>query len=94
MAAVPTGLFLDPADANRRDAGRDALDQSDGLVVMEIKQQIESVIGEQVIDNVGKVPITSSKQAATKVSVRDHDTIIMGGLIETDKKDTRSGFRF
>jgi general secretion pathway protein D len=66
----------------------------DGLVVMEIKQQIESVIGEQVIDNVGKVPITSSKQAATKVSVRDHDTIIMGGLIETDKKDTRSGVPF
>ena len=66
----------------------------DGLVVMEIRQQIESVIGEQVVDNVGKVPITSSKQAATKVSVRDHDTIIMGGLIETDKKDTRSGVPF
>jgi general secretion pathway protein D len=28
------------------------------------------------------------------VSVRDHDTIIMGGLIETDKNKSRSGVPF
>jgi general secretion pathway protein D len=60
----------------------------DGLVVMEISQDIESVNGSVTIANVGDVPITSQKTASTKVSVRDHDTIILGGLIEdsNDKK--------
>jgi len=66
----------------------------DGLVVMEIHQKIDSVLDEVVIENVGRVPVTSSKEAATKVSVRDHDTIIVGGLIETDKKNSKSGVPF
>jgi type II secretory pathway component GspD/PulD (secretin) len=40
---------------------------------------------------VGDVPITSSKEAQAKISVRDHDTIILGGLIETDKNNNASG---
>jgi general secretion pathway protein D len=43
------------------------------------------------IVNVGNVPITSSKEAASKVSVRDHDTIILGGLIYTEKDKSASG---
>jgi general secretion pathway protein D len=63
----------------------------DGLVVMDIHQKIDSVSGTVNIANVGDVPITSSKEASAKVSVRDHDTIILGGLIETDKNKTASG---
>ncbi len=63
----------------------------DGLVVMDIHQKIDSVSGSVNIANVGDVPITSSKEASAKVSVRDHDTIILGGLIETDKNKTASG---
>ena len=63
----------------------------DGLVVMEIQTQIDSFEGNVTIQNVGDVPVTSSRQASAKVSVRDHDTIILGGLIETDKNKSNSG---
>jgi len=63
----------------------------DGLVVMDIHQKIDSVSGTVNIANVGDVPVTSSKEAQAKVSVRDHDTIILGGLIETDKNKSASG---
>jgi general secretion pathway protein D len=66
----------------------------DGLVVMDIHQTIESANGSVVIANVGEVPITSRKEAAAKVSVRDHDTIILGGLIETSKTKSSSGVPF
>jgi general secretion pathway protein D len=63
----------------------------DGLVVMEIHQRIDSFAGNVEIANVGQVPITTSKEASAKVSVRDHDTVILGGMIETDKNKTTSG---
>jgi general secretion pathway protein D len=63
----------------------------DGLVVMDIHQTIESANGTVNIVNVGDVPITSRKEAAAKVSVRDRDTIILGGLIETSKQKQASG---
>jgi general secretion pathway protein D len=63
----------------------------DGLVVMDIHQTIESYNGDVEIANVGKVPITSRKEAAAKVAVRDRDTIILGGLIEDDKNKSKSG---
>ena len=66
----------------------------DGLVVMDIHQKIDSFEGNVTIQNVGDVPVTSSKEASAKVSVRDHDTIILGGLIETDKNKANSGVPF
>jgi general secretion pathway protein D len=59
--------------------------------VMDIHQTIESYNGDVDIANVGKVPITSRKEAAAKVAVRDRDTIILGGLIEDDKNKSKSG---
>jgi general secretion pathway protein D len=64
---------------------------SEGLVVMQIAQQIDSVSGTVNIANIGDVPITSSKSASATVAVRDHETIILGGLIETSKNDSYSG---
>jgi general secretion pathway protein D len=63
----------------------------DGLVVMDIHTKIDSFEGNVTIQNVGDVPITSEKEAASKISVKDHDTIILGGLIETDKNKSKSG---
>ncbi len=63
----------------------------EGLVVMEISQQIDSVSGTVNIANIGDVPITSSKSANAQVAVRDHETIMLGGLIETTKNDSYSG---
>jgi general secretion pathway protein D len=66
----------------------------DGLVVMDIQQEIDSFEGNVTIQNVGDVPITATKTASAKVSVRDHDTIMLGGLIETDKNKNSSGVPF
>jgi general secretion pathway protein D len=63
----------------------------DGLVVMDIMTQIDSFQGNVTITGVGDVPITSSKNATAKVAVRDHDTIMLGGLMETDKNANNSG---
>ncbi len=63
----------------------------DGLVVMDIHQRIDSFKGNVTIQGVGDVPITSEKDATAKVAVRDHDTIMLGGLIETDKNNNNSG---
>ena len=63
----------------------------DGLVVMDIHQKIDSFKGNVTIQGVGDVPITSSKDATAKVAVRDRDTIILGGLIETSKNSNFSG---
>ena len=67
----------------------------DGLVVMDISEvRIESVNGSVNLPNVGEVPITSQKTASAKVSVRDRDTIILGGLMETSKSKSASGVPF
>ena len=58
---------------------------------MDIHQKINSVSGTVNIANIGDVPVTSSKEAQAKVAVRDHDTIMLGGLIETTKSQTISG---
>jgi general secretion pathway protein D len=66
----------------------------DGLVVMDIHTKIDSFEGNVTIANVGDVPITSSKDATAKVAVKDHDTIMLGGLIETTKNANNSGLPF
>ncbi len=66
----------------------------DGLVVMDIHTKIESFEGNVTITGVGDVPVTSSKDATAKVAVRDRDTILLGGLIETSKTDNNSGVPF
>lgn len=66
----------------------------DGLVVMDIHQTIENYAGFTEIQGVGQVPNTTRKEAAAKVAVRDHDTIMLGGLIETDRSKSGSGVPF
>jgi general secretion pathway protein D len=66
----------------------------DGLVVMDIQMEIDSFTGNVTIAGVGDVPVTSSKNASAKVAVRDHDTIMLGGLIESDKNTSNSGVPF
>ena len=66
----------------------------DGLVVMDIHTKIESFTGNVTISGVGDVPVTSSKDASAKVAVRDRDTIMLGGLIQTAKNSNNSGVPF
>lgn len=63
----------------------------DGLVVMEIDQNIEEIAGFEEFPNVGKLPKTVYRSASAVVSVRDRETIILGGYIRTSKSKTSSG---
>ncbi|MDB6056575.1 MAG: Type and secretion system protein [Verrucomicrobiales bacterium] len=65
----------------------------DGLVVMDIRQNIEEVSGTTKIDQ-NDVPITSKRQAEAKVAVRDRETIILGGFIRSTKSKSSSGVPF
>ena len=64
---------------------------ADGLVVMDIRQKVESYDGDVLIANVGNVPITSQKEANAKVAVRDRETIMLGGFISNEKKKSHGG---
>jgi general secretion pathway protein D len=62
----------------------------DGLVVMDITTDIQQISGSTVIDG-NSVPTTSKRTAQAKVSVKDRETVILGGFISTNKEKTKSG---
>ncbi len=66
----------------------------DGLVVMDISQNIQSVGGEVLIENVGLVPVTQDRSANAKVAVKSGETIVLGGFIGADQRTSRSGVPF
>lgn len=63
----------------------------DGLVVMEINQQIEEISGSTEIANVGKIPNTASRSLNAQLAVKDRETIILGGFIRTSNQKDKSG---
>jgi general secretion pathway protein D len=65
----------------------------DGLVVMDILQDVQQLGPSTIIDG-NPVPTTSKRTAQATVSVRDRDTIILGGMISTSKSTSRSGVPF
>jgi general secretion pathway protein D len=62
----------------------------EGLVVMEIEQRIDSA-GNPVIIDGNEVPTTTERSANATVSVRDGETIMLGGFISNTKSTGRSG---
>jgi hypothetical protein len=65
----------------------------DGLVVMDINQEIDDVSGYTPIDG-NQVPNTDKRTLSSEIAVRDRDTIILGGFIRTDKSHNKSGVPF
>ena len=65
----------------------------DGLVILEIAQNIEQIGGFVKID-ANEVPTTTRRQAQTKLAVRDGDVIILGGFITSTKTRVKSGVPF
>jgi general secretion pathway protein D len=63
---------------------------SEGLVVMDITQDVQQ-LGNNVIIDGNPVPTTTKRTAQSTVSVRDHDTIILGGMIQSSKNKSDSG---
>jgi len=62
----------------------------DGLVVLDIYQDI-SQLGEFVQIDQNDVPTTTSRTAAATLSVRDGETIMLGGYIEDNRTTGKSG---
>jgi general secretion pathway protein D len=62
----------------------------DGLVVMDIDQDISSIESFVTIDN-NQVPTTSSRHATATLSVHDGETILLGGYIEDSRTSGKSG---
>jgi general secretion pathway protein D len=63
----------------------------DGLVVMDINQQINDISGFQTIQGVGQVPTTDNRTFTSEVAVKDKDTIILGGFTDTETDKSSSG---
>ena len=66
----------------------------DGLVVMDIQQEIDDLNGYTTIDNVGQVPNTIKRTLNAEIAVRDQDTVMLGGFIKSNKSTSRSGVPF
>jgi len=62
----------------------------DGLVVMDINQEIDDISGSTTIDG-NAVPNTDKRTLSSEIAVRDRDTVILGGFVRTDKSKTKSG---
>jgi general secretion pathway protein D len=63
----------------------------DGLVVLDIVQEISSFDGFEQITTDTKGPKSSTKSASATLSIRDGDTILLGGYISESKSKTKSG---
>ena len=63
----------------------------EGLVVMDIQQEIDDLNGYTAIQNVGNVPNTIKRTLSSEIAVKDKDTVMLGGFIKSDKSTARSG---
>ena len=61
----------------------------ENLVVMDITQRVQDIVGSTQI-NGNDVPITTDRNANSKVAVRDGEMIVLGGFIKTKKTTTRN----
>lgn len=65
----------------------------EGLVVLDIVQQVQQLGENRIIDN-NQVPTTTERNANARVAVRDGETVILGGFISSNKQKTKSGIPY
>jgi len=63
----------------------------DGLVVMQIQQEIDDLNGTTTITGVGDIPNTIKRTLNSEIAVRNRDTVMLGGFIKNKKSTSRSG---
>ena len=61
---------------------------------MDIQQEIDDLNGYTAITGVGNVPNTIKRTLNASITVRDRDTIMLGGFIKSDKSVSKSGVPF
>jgi general secretion pathway protein D len=62
----------------------------EGLVVMEIVQEASQVGADKIIDG-NPIPVINKRTAEATLTVRNKDTIMMGGFITDSKTKSKSG---
>jgi general secretion pathway protein D len=65
----------------------------DGLVVMDINQEIDDISSFTTIDG-NPVPNTSKRTLSSELAVRDRDTVMLGGFVRSDKSKSKAGVPF
>jgi general secretion pathway protein D len=66
----------------------------DGLVVMDINQEIDDLDGTTAISGVGNVPNTDKRTLSSEIAVLNGETVMLGGFIKNQKSTSRSGVPF
>ena len=66
----------------------------DGLVVMDINQEIDDISGSTPIEGVGNIPNTDKRTLSSEIAVRTGDTVMLGGFIRNQKSTSKSGVPF
>ncbi|HXR04404.1 MAG TPA: secretin N-terminal domain-containing protein [Verrucomicrobiae bacterium] len=65
----------------------------DGLVVMDINQEIDDIANYTQIDG-NAVPTTDKRTLSSEIAVRNGDTVMLGGFIRSDKSKSKTGVPF
>ncbi len=63
----------------------------DGVVVLDIAQTVDQIGDEIQVDQFLRVPSIVARSATSRVTVKNGDTIILGGFITSEKRQTKSG---
>jgi general secretion pathway protein D len=66
----------------------------DGLVVMDINQEIDDIDGSTPIEGVGDIPNTDKRTLSSEIAVKDKDTVMLGGFVRSEKDNVRNGVPF
>ena len=62
----------------------------EGYIVMDINQTVDGR-GQDVIIDGNPIPVVNQRRASATLSLRDGDTIMLGGFIKQEKKNNKSG---
>jgi general secretion pathway protein D len=63
---------------------------ADGYVTLEVVQEVSNATAETAFD----APVIATREAATQVTVRDGQTIVLGGLLDHQRETTNGGVPF
>ena len=63
---------------------------ADGYVTLEVVQEVSNATAETAFD----APVIATREAATQVTVRDGQTIVLGGLLDHQRETTSGGVPF
>lgn len=64
---------------------------SENEVTLQIALLNDDIVGEQTVEGVGTVPTIGTRELTTTVTVPNNATIMLGGLITTSEKNSKTG---